>query len=46
MEKNATVVDEEEIVNLMNNYFINITKNLNLKPLAKNKVESHIRVKN
>ena len=34
----------------MNNYFINITKNLNLKPLNKNKVnidgfENHISIK-
>ena len=27
----------EKIANKMNNYFINITKNLNLKPLNKNK---------
>ena len=34
----------------MNNYFINITKNLNLKPLDKNKVdidmlENHVGIK-
>ena len=50
MEKNAVVVDEEKIANIMNNYFINITKNLNLKPLDKNKFdidifENHISIK-
>ena len=45
VEKNVIVVDEEKIANIMNNYFINITKNLNLKPSDKNKVENHIRVK-
>ena len=35
----------------MNNFFINITKNLNLRPLDKNKVdidifENHISIKN
>ena len=50
MEKNAIVVDEEKIANIMNNYFINITKNLNLKPLDKNKFdidifENHISIK-
>ena len=49
MEKNAVVVDEEKIANIMNNYFINITKNLNLKPLDKKKVdidmfENHISI--
>ena len=29
------VVDEEKIANIMNNYFINITKILNLKSLDK-----------
>ena len=38
VEKNAIIVDEEKIANIMNNYFINNTKNLNLKPLDKNKV--------
>ena len=33
VEKHAIVVDGEKIANIMNNYFINITKNLN-----KNKV--------
>ena len=50
VEKNAVVVDEEKIANIMNNYFINITKNLNLKPLDKSKVdidmfENHISIK-
>ena len=45
VEKNVIVVDEEKIANIMSNYFINITKNLNLKPSDKNKVENHIRVK-
>ena len=48
-EKNAIVVEEEKIAtNIINNYFINITKNLNLKPLEKNKVdmfENHISIK-
>ena len=30
------VVDEEKIANIMNNYFTNITKILNLKSLDKN----------
>ena len=43
-------VSEEKIANIMNNYFINITKNLNLKPLDKNKVdidmlENHVGIK-
>ena len=50
MGKNAILVDEEKIANIINNYFINITKNLNLKPLDKNKVdidmfENHISIK-
>ena len=40
MEKNAIVVDEEKIANIKNNYFINIAKNLSLKPLDKNKVDT------
>ena len=35
VEKNVIVVDEEKIANITNNYFISITKNLNLKPLDK-----------
>ena len=50
VEQNAVVVDEEKIANIMNNYFINIAKNLNLKPLDKNKFdidifENHISIK-
>ena len=46
MEKNAVVVDEEKIANIMNNYFVNITK----KPFDKSKVvidmfENHISIK-
>ena len=42
-------MDEKKIASIMNNYFINITKNLNLKPLNKNKVdidmfENHISI--
>ena len=39
VEKNAVVVDEEKIANITNHYFVNITKNLNLRPLDKNKVD-------
>ena len=50
MEKNTIAVDEEKIANIMNNYFTNITKNLNLKPLNKYKFdidifENHISIK-
>ena len=48
VEKNAIVVDKDKIANVMNNYFINITKNLNLNPVDKNKVdmfENHISLK-
>ena len=50
MEKNAILVEEEKIAYIMNNHFINVTKNLNLKPLDKNKVdidmfENHISIK-
>ena len=31
VEKNDIISDEEEIANIMNNYFINVTKTLNLK---------------
>ena len=31
MEENNIISDEEEIANIMNNYFINVTKTLNLK---------------
>ena len=39
MDKNAIVVDEGKIANIVNNYFINITKNLNLKHLDGNKID-------
>ena len=39
VEKNAIVVDEEKIANIMN-YIINITKNLTLLFLDKNKVDT------
>ena len=42
VEQNAVVVDEEKIANIMDNYFINIAKNLNLKPLDKNKFDIDI----
>ena len=50
MEKNAILVEEEKIAHIMNNHFINVTKNLNLKLLDKNKVdidmfENHISIK-
>ena len=50
MEKNAIVVDEKKIANIRHNYFINITKNVNLKPLDKNKsdmdiFENHVSIK-
>ena len=31
MEENNIISDEEKIANIMNNYFINVTKTLNLK---------------
>ena len=49
VEKNAIVVDEEKIAYIMNNHFINVTRNLNLKPLDKNKddidILNHISIK-
>ena len=42
VEKKAIVIDEEKIANIMNNYFTNITKNLNLKPLNKYKFDIDI----
>ena len=50
MEKNVTLVEEEKIAYIMNNHFINVTKNLNLKLSDKNKVdidmfENHISIK-
>ena len=32
VEKDSIITDEKKIATLMNNYFINITKNLDLKP--------------
>ena len=31
VRENNIISDEEEIANIMNNYFINVTKTLNLK---------------
>ena len=50
VEKNSIIVDEKKIANIMNNYFINITKTLNLKTLNKNQldidnIENHISLK-
>ena len=45
MEKNAIVVDEEKIANIKNNHFINIAKNLSLKPLDKNRVDTDMFVR-
>ena len=33
VEKDSIITDEKKIATLMNNYFINVTKNLDLKPL-------------
>ena len=51
MEKNNIISDEEEIANIMNNYFINVTKPLNLKKQQDvgrggvNEFENHISIK-
>ena len=50
VEKNSIVVDKSKIANIMNNYFINITKTLNLKTLNESqididKLENHISIK-
>ena len=50
VEKNSIIVDENKIANIMNNYFINITKTRNLKTLNKtqidiDKFENHISIK-
>ena len=51
VEENNIVSDEEEIADIMNNYFINITKTLNLKKQhgvghsGLNEFESHISIK-
>ena len=50
VEKNAIIVDENKIANIMNDCFINITKTLNLKTLNKSQIdidkfENHISIK-
>ena len=51
VEENNIVSDEEEIANIMNNYFINVTKTLNLKKQlglvrsGVNEFENHISIK-
>ena len=50
VEKNSIIVDENKIANIMNNYFINTTKTLNLKTLNKSRIvidnfEDHISIK-
>ena len=50
VEKDSIIVDENKIANIMNNYFINITKTLNLKTLNKSQIdidkfENHISIK-
>ena len=51
MEENNVKSDEEEIANIMNNYFINVTKTLNLKKQlgigcsGAHEFENHIRIK-
>ena len=50
VEKNSIVGDENKIAHIMNNYFIDITKTLNLKTLIKNqfgidKFQNHISIK-
>ena len=51
MEENNIISDEEEIANIMNNYFINVTKTLNLKKQlgfgrsGVNEFENHISIK-
>ena len=50
VEKNSIIVDENKIANIMNNYFINITKTLNLKTLNKSQIdidkfENHISIR-
>ena len=50
-EENNIISDEEEIANIMNNYFINVTKTLNLKKQLGvgrsdlNEFENHISIK-
>ena len=51
VEENNIISDEEEIANIMNNYFINVTKTLNLKKQlgvgssGVNEFENHISIK-
>ena len=50
VEKNSIIVDDNKISNIMNNYFIDITKTLNLKSLNKSQIdidkfENHISIK-
>ena len=51
VEENNIISDEEEIANIMNNYFINITKTLNLKKQLGvsrrgiNEFENHVSIK-
>ena len=50
VEKNSIIVDEKKIANIMNNYFNNITKTLNLKILNKSQIniekfENYISIK-
>ena len=51
MEKNDIISNVEEIANIMNNYFINVTKTLNLKKQlglvrsGVNEFENHISIK-
>ena len=51
VKENNIISDEEEIANIMNNYFINVTKSLNLnKQLgvelsSVNEFENHISIK-
>ena len=51
LEENNIISDEEEINNIMNNYFINVTKTLNLKKQlgvrrsGVNEFKNHISIK-
>ena len=51
VEENNIISDEEEIANIMNNYFVNVTKTLNLKKLlgvgcsGVNDFENHISIR-
>ena len=38
-EKKLIMVDENKFANIMNNYFINITKTLSLKTLNKSQID-------